>query len=137
MEVCCSFKAIVGNECSFDSRDRYKNLNVIPLLSCRKDITNHLSLFSFSGVESEIDLILARSSIFKRPKNIETMTICPFHRSKLGLGWTRGAATRCRVPQELSLHGKSTGSKSWSKGDRGLGKKECQMLLRKTGAFRS
>lgn len=38
------------------------------------------------------------------PKNVENMTICPLHRGKLGLGWTRGAATRCQVSFEISNH---------------------------------
>lgn len=61
------------------------------------------------------------------------MTICPNHRSKLGIGWSRGSSTRCRVPEEISCHGKEKGV--WPKGERGLGKKESEVILQKTGSF--
>jgi hypothetical protein len=134
MEVCCSFKSIVGGLCGSDSRDRKHEVQVVPLLSCSKDISNHLSLFSFSGPENEVDLILCRASVFTRPDAINSMTICPLHRGKLGLGWTRGGTTRCRIPPDLSNHGQ-TSKKSWPKGERGVGKQESEMLLRRTGMF--
>ena len=99
MEVCCSFKTIVGGICGPDSRDEKQDVTVIPLVSCTREITKHLRSFAFSGPENEIDLILSRAAIFKIPVDVNDMTICPFHRGKLGLGWTRGASTRCRVPQ--------------------------------------
>ena len=37
------------------------------------------------------------------------MTICPLHRAKLGLGWARGASTRCRIPTSLYNHEKKKG----------------------------
>ena len=33
---------------------------------------------------------------------------CPTHRSNLGVGWNRGSNSRCRVPKEMSGHGKGT-----------------------------
>ena len=39
------------------------------------------------------------------------MTICPSHRAKLGLGWTRGSS------------------------DRGIGKRDSQIILKRTGVF--
>ena len=39
-----------------------------------------------SGVDTEVELILARSSIFSFPSNISDMDICPAHRSTLGIG---------------------------------------------------
>ena len=55
------------------------------------------------------------------------MTICPYHRVTLGIRWTRGGGTRCRVPQVISDHGKSKGVRP--KGDRGLGKKESCIIV--------
>jgi len=134
MEVCCTLKSIVGGICGFDSRDRNRDVEVIPVLSCTKDISQHKTKYSFSGPDDEVDLILSRAGIFGKPENLSTMTVCPLHRSKLGLGWSRGYSTRCRVPPALSNHVlKSKGN--WPKGDRGLGKKESEMLLHKTGMF--
>ena len=105
MEVCCTFKSIVGGVCGSDYRDRKHEVQVVPLRSCTKDIVNHLATWSFSGPVNEIELILSRAAIFKVPDSLGTMTICPLHRGKLGLGWTRGS-TRCRIPDVLSNHGK-------------------------------
>ncbi len=63
MEACCSFKSIVGGICGSDSRDRKHEVRVVPLISCRKDIANHLASFSFSGPVNEIDLILCRINV--------------------------------------------------------------------------
>lgn len=60
MEACCSFKTIVGTCCGFDAKDRKRQTEIVPLLSCSKDVSNHLSTLSFSGSENEIDLILSR-----------------------------------------------------------------------------
>ena len=133
MEVCCTFKALVGGVCGSDCRDRKHEVQVVPLQSCTKDIVNHLATWSFSGPESEIELILSRAAIFKMPDSLGSMTIWPLHRGKLGLGWTRGS-TRCRIPDALSNHGK--GKKNvWPKGDRGLGKQDSEKVLQKTGVF--
>ena len=133
MEVCCSFKTITGGICGSDSRDRKKDIQVVPLSACSKDIENHLSSYSFTGPVNEVELILCRAAIFKMPGNLESMTVCLRHRGKLGIGWTRGA-TRCRIPLDLSNHGKGR-NKTWPKGDRGLGKHESEVVLRKTGVF--
>ena len=92
MDVCCSFKSLVGGQCSFDRRDRSQSIEIVPLLSCSKDLTRRKSLWQFQDVKSEVDLILARAAMFSVPRNVNTMTICLSHRSSLGLGWTR--ATR-------------------------------------------
>ena len=133
MEVCCTFRSIAGGVCGADSRARKQEIRVIPLVTCSKDISKHMSMLSFTGPEDEVDLILCRSGIFTRSEKVNTMTICPLHRAKLGLGWTRGASTRCRIPPSLSNHGKKKGK--WPKGERGIGKNESEMLLRKTGIF--
>ena len=50
--------------------------------------------------ETEVDLILSRAGIFETPKDIDDFTICPIRRSNLGIGvgWSRGSISRCRVP---------------------------------------
>ena len=131
MEACCSFKSIVGGICGFDLKDRKQNIQIIPLISCTKDISRHNSTYNFSGIKNEIELILSRVGLFHQTSQSETMTICPRHRSTLGLGWSRGASTRCRVPESILKHG--TGKGRWPKGERGLGKLESAVILQHTG----
>ena len=69
MDVCCSFKSLVGGQCSFDRRDRSHSLEIVPLLSCTKDRTRHKSLCQFQDVYNEVDLILARAALFIMPQN--------------------------------------------------------------------
>ena len=130
MNVCCSFKSLVGGQCSFDRRDRSQSIEIAPLLSCSKDITRHKSLWQFQDVKSEVDLILARAAMFTLPQNVNTMTVCPSHRSSLGLGWTRGTE-RCRVPPEISKHRNVRGK--WPKADRGINKNFSQFIMKRTG----
>ena len=87
----------------------------------------------FRGQKDEVDLILSQAAMFAQPANISSVTICPLHRAKLGLGWTKGSNTRCRVPEVLSNHGK--GGKTWPKSDREIGKGDSQIILEKTGVF--
>lgn len=134
MEACCSFKSLVGGrQCSFDPKDKKRQTQIIPLLST-KDISRHKSTLTFSGPQNEIDLILCRTFLFTEPAHLNSMTICPYHRASLGIGWTRGSSTRCRVPQTISGHDKSKAS-TWPKGDRGLGKEESWIILHRTGLF--
>ena len=45
MDVCCSFKSLVGGQClAFDRRDRKQSMAIVPLLSCTKNTTQHKSL---------------------------------------------------------------------------------------------
>ena len=60
-------------------------MNEVPLLSCVKDIESHKSHWSFTGVTGEQELILLRAAIFTTLQDISNLTICPFHRSELGL----------------------------------------------------
>ena len=133
MEGCCSFKAIVGGVCGYNPKDRKRDAEIVPLLSCNKDIDSHKSTFQFTGPEDEVELILCRAAKFSKSESLRTMTICPKHRTKLGIGWSRGSSTRCRVPEEIYDHGKRKGP--WPKGERGLGKRESEGVLRKTGLF--
>ena len=132
MEIKCSFQRIVGGQCSQDKRSRAKEKDslILPLLSCEKDISTHAHSVGVTDVESEIDLILARASTFTAPYEISRMTICPAHRSSLGIGWRRGSQ-RCHVPQTLSshAHGKSR------KADRGINKALSKTILKRTGIF--
>ena len=96
--------SLVGEQYSFDRRDRSQSIEIVPLLSCSKDIMRHKSLWQFQDVKNEVDLILARAAMFTVPQNVNTMTICSSHRSSLaGLGWTR-ATERCRTHPEISEH---------------------------------
>ena len=130
MEVCCSFKSVVGGPCSFDRRDRTRAREIVPLLSCTKQIDQHKTSYGFQDIGNEVELILARSAMFSMPENIKTMTICPSHRSRIGLGWVRGT-DRCRVPETISKH-KNVRSK-FPKAERGITKMFSQVILRKTG----
>ena len=53
---------------------------VVPLHSCKKDISNHLRSCKFSDSENEVDPILSLAGIFETPTNIDYFTICPTHR---------------------------------------------------------
>ena len=132
MDVRRSFKSLVGGQCSFDRRDLADVSLIVPLLSCSKDIIRHKSLWQFQDVKREVDLILARAVMFTVPQNVNTMTICPSHRSCLGLGWTRGTK-RCRVPPEISEHGNVRGI--WPKADRGVNKKLFPVYHEKNGTL--
>ena len=85
MEVYCSFKKIAGGICGYDSRDRKRQAEIVPLSSCKKDIAKHLTLFSFLGPPNEMDLILCRAAIFQEKESLNTMIICANHSGKLGL----------------------------------------------------
>ena len=60
----CSFQRITGTDCSFDSLDKSKSLNFF-LRKLPKDISNHCSHWSFSGVTAENVLIVARVGIYR------------------------------------------------------------------------
>ena len=85
----------------------------------------------FSDPENKVDLILSRADIFETPKDF---TNRPTHRSNLGDGWSRGSSSRCRVPKEVSGHGKGR-VKSIPKADRGIGKRVSQIVLKMSGKF--
>lgn len=130
METNCSFYEITGGECGYNRRDRCKSVSHVPLLSCVKDISGHKSSLTLYDVDNEIDLILARSSLFSRPRNISNMVICPAHRSALGTGWKRDS-TNCRIPDILSKHRDNKRPKA----ERGLSKAGSQIVLKESGIF--
>ena len=88
----------------------------------------------FADPEKEVDLVLSRAGIFETPKDIDDFTNCPTHRSNLGVGWNRGSNSRCRVPKEMSGHGKGR-VKSIPKADRGISKRVSQIVLKMSGKF--
>ena len=75
MEVCCSFTLIVGGPCSRLIADRTRSREMVPLLSCTKNIDQHKLCYGFQDVGNEVQLILAHSATFSTPGNITTMTI--------------------------------------------------------------
>ena len=113
----CSLLDIVGGVCGAEERARHQSTQTVSLSSCSKDIKSHKRFLQFSGVETEIELILARSGIFEKPVNFSEMTVCPLHRSSLGIGWRR-ASRLCSVPQDVSGHKKE--SKEVPAAERGI-----------------
>ena len=126
MKGCCSFKSLVGGVCGCDAKDRNRDTKIVPLLSCDKDIDRHKSQNKFTGPEDEVDLILCRAAKFKKSQSLNSMTICPNHRSKLRIGWSRGSSTRCRVPEQISSHGK--GKECGRKVKEGWGKRSLRLF---------
>jgi len=56
--------------------------DLVPLLTCNNDIPRHrssLGLMTNSGIDTEAELILERSSIFDFPSNISDRDIFPAH----------------------------------------------------------
>lgn len=128
----CSFLAIVGGHCGFDAKDRTRSVELVSLLSCNRDISRHKSAFSIIGIESEVELLLARASIFAPPRNVENWTICPQHRASLGVSWKR-SSDKCSIPVNLSKHNITSGKKP--KAERGLSKSGSHIVLKETGIF--
>ena len=106
--------------------------NVLHCLSCQRDVTGHMAMFAFHGIDNEVELILARASIFSFPRNIDQMTLCPAHRASLGIGWTRRVPDKCKVPSILS-YSEDIGKRP--KADRGLSKAGSYAVLQETGVF--
>ena len=128
--VLCSFSVIVGGDCSFDRRDRKKAVEIVPLLSCVKNIAHHKLEWGIPDVESEAELILARASMFEIPENVGSMSICPSHWLTLGIGWLRKSSKRS-VPYQLSGHCEG----KIPKADRGISKHLSREILKYTGTF--
>ena len=113
----CSFLDLVGGACGAEACARHQSTQTVMLSSCNKNIRSHKRFLQFSGVETEMELILARSGIFEKPANISEMTVCQLHRSSLGIGWRR-ASRLCSVPQDVSSHKKE--SKELPAAERGI-----------------
>ena len=128
MAFSCSFQRRAGTNCSYDRLDKSKSLEIISLRNCSKNITDHCSHWSFSGVTTESELVLARVGVFSEEEiSAQRLdTICPYHRRELGLGW-RGNSTKCCVPQISSKHGPNR------KADRGVYKILSERIVKETG----
>ena len=135
MDIKCSFFAIVGAHCGHDTRVKNKSSECVQLLSCNHDITGHKSSLGLIDIESEVDLILARASMFTAPENIEQFVICPAHRSTLGTGWKQAENEKCRIPVILSRHSDEVRKKPRGEAKRGLSKAGSHLVLRETGVF--
>ena len=133
MEGSCSFKPLVGTPCSFDKNDKHRSTEIVPLSLCNKDVTGHRSTWSFSGIESETDLILARVGIFSMTsRDLSSFNICPFHCSELGIGLSRNSySSLCQVPKEIANHIERRGKPV--KADRGVGKNISEYIHQQTG----
>ena len=80
----CSFQRITGADCSFDRLDKSKSLNYFFFYAnCPKDISNHCSHWSFSGVTAESELTVASVGIYREKETQRLHTICPHHRREL------------------------------------------------------
>ena len=106
----CLFKATVGGPCSYDCWDQSKSVNEVLLLSRVKDIERYKSLWSFTGVTGEQELILLRAGIFTTQQEVSDLTSCLFHRSELGIGWRR-SSNACKVQKKIAHHGQGKGNK--------------------------
>ena len=129
----CSFLPIVGGHCGSDTQDRTRLAEMVPLLSCNRDISRHKSFFSITGIENEGELLLARASIFAPPRNIETWFICAQHRASLGASWKR-SSSKCSISVSLSKENATDVAKK-PKAERGLSKSGSQIVLKGTGTF--
>ena len=76
MEICCSFKSFASGTGGFSYReDRSCTPQVVPLHSCKKDISSHLRSCKFSAPENEVDVILSRAGIFETLTDIDDLTM--------------------------------------------------------------
>ena len=101
MESKCSFFKLIGGICDYDKQ--YLSGDTVPLSRCDRCIGEYVRSVGISDIFSEVELILARASTFYFPSKFSTLTVCPAHRSRLGIGWRRGA-NRYRVPVGLAMH---------------------------------
>ena len=133
MEGSCSLESLVGTPCSFDRRDKYRSTEIVPLSLCNKDATGRRSTWSFSGIERETGLILARVGIFSvTSRDLSSFQICPFHRSELGIGWRRKSySNSCQVPKEIANHIERRGKPV--KAGRAVGKNISEYIHQQTG----
>ena len=60
--------SIVGGQCGHDRIDRNRAKECIPLLSYQRDVTGRKAMFAFQGIDNEVQLMLARASIFSFPE---------------------------------------------------------------------
>ena len=76
MGICCSFKSFAGGTCGYSyGEDRSCISQVVPLHSCKKDISSYLRSCKFSDPENEVDLILSRADILETLTDIDDFTM--------------------------------------------------------------
>ena len=93
LRLCCQTERI-GNENKLrDSAPKIEEVEQkkkVILYSCyfdvEKNISAHAQSVGVTDVESEVDSILARASMFTAHDDISRMSICPALRSSLGTG---------------------------------------------------
>lgn len=125
----CSFAEYSGAPCGVNPRYTAER-KVVSLSSCQKDITSHLAYYKFSGIATEVDLILSRTGTFSyEVDEIAKLMICPFHRDIFGTGWKR-PTRQCTVPDSLAAH-----KKGRAKPDRGIGKEMSQNIRTATNCL--
>ena len=107
----CLFSNIVGGICGADERTS-SSTSVTPLTRCNRDVKTHKKSLKFSGIETEVELILARCGCFQKPANLSDMTICPVHRAKLGIGWPLHHPRSCFWSLQGAEEGTCTGKRN-------------------------
>ena len=66
---------IVGKVCGYNPKDRKLNTEIVPLLSCNKDIDSHKSTYRFTGPEDEVERISCRAAKFSKSESLRSMMI--------------------------------------------------------------
>ena len=95
----CSFFNIAGGICGADEWSS-SSTSIILFTKCDEEIQKHKKFLKFSGVQTEVELILARCRCFEKSSNFLEMTICPAHLVRLGISWRRPSG----VPDVVSGH---------------------------------
>ena len=126
----CSFHRLVGGQYGNDPwpRGMKKNDNFVPLLLCKKEILElkrSLGLTAASEVDTEVNLILARSFIFTCPQIFLTWTYAPHS----AIYWELVGAEVQRVVVFLSKYRNSRAA------DRGIGEELPRSILKLIGIF--
>ena len=119
----CSFITSAGGSgitCGPNIKVR-ENL-VVPLGTCCRPINSHLAYFhiNLQTIRTEGELIKIRGGLFQ--EDVSTLTVCPNHRQKLGIGWS------CRRQCALSY---CPGYKTLTKGTISTDQSEYLLLVEK------
>ena len=93
---------IVDGICSEEEWSRNCSSLALPLFLCNKG-KKSFTIFSVCQGRNRSWLIFARCGIFKKPALFSQMTICPHHRSSLGISWRRSSKLYC-VLENVSGH---------------------------------
>ncbi|CAC5421239.1 unnamed protein product [Mytilus coruscus] len=118
----CSLSHFSKTPCSLVSTSDNPS-KLIYLKECKKSVSNHLRSLNISYDENILTeglLICLRVGIFRLMPHF---TVCPYHRSSLGLNWKR--KTSCVFP----------GHTGKSKGDRPISYRTSYALISQRGTF--